>query len=91
MDSREEPGFGIATRQKVDILFGPIQRPLPALSSVVLPVREVSGYRRVNSLATSAQPFTLLIEEAPAAAGPFSQTRSFSSAFEEVDDFGQRF
>lgn len=84
MDSREEPGFGIATRQKVDILFGPIQRPIPALSSVVLPVREVSGYGRINFLASSAQPFTMLVEEASLAAGPFAQTRTFSSAFDPV-------
>jgi len=84
MERDAQPPFTTATRQKVDILFGSILKPLAAAASILLAVREVSGYGRVNFLASSAQPFSILIEEAAASGGPFSQTRTLVSAFDAV-------
>lgn len=78
MDS-SKPGFSIATRQKADLLFGPIPDVIGAAANVVLGVRDVLGYARINFLATSAQPFTILVEEACLSAGPFTETVTFSS------------
>lgn len=84
MENDPKPGFAIATRQKADILFGPIRTPIPGGGSIGLPVREVAGYARVNFLGISAQPFTLLVEEANAADGDWSETETFVSVLDPV-------
>lgn len=84
LDNDSKPGFNIATRQKADILFGPIKTPLAGGGIIILPVRAVAGYARVNFLALSVQPFTLLIEEANAADGEFSETETFVSVLDAV-------
>lgn len=76
------PGFVIATRQKADLLFGPIVEPLEAAESVTLDVRRVAGYGRVSFLGISAQPFTILVEEACSEEGVFSQAALLVSALD---------
>lgn len=74
------PGFVIATRQKADLLFGPIPDRLTGGDTYVSPIRLVSGYARINFFGAADVPFTLLIEEACHADGPWAQTESFASA-----------
>lgn len=82
METEDKPGFAIATRQKADLLFGPISKQVGAGLGVVLPERTVSGYGRVNFLGISAQPFTILVQEANSPTGPLTQTAFFSSALD---------
>jgi hypothetical protein len=84
MENDSKPGFTIATRQKADLLFGPLPNRLASGGSIILPVRDVSGYVRVNFLAISAQPFTLLVEEACLPDGTFIQAESFASVTDAV-------
>jgi hypothetical protein len=76
------PGFVIATRQKADLLFGPIEEPLEAAASVTLDVMRVAGYGRVSFLAVSEQPFQILIEEACSPEGVFSEAATLVSALD---------
>lgn len=84
MGKKSLPGFAIATRQKADVLFGPLARALGASVSQVLPVRRVAGYARVNFLGISAATFTILVEEANEAEGPFAQITTLTSALDPV-------
>lgn len=80
--------FTVQGRQKVGLLF-PVRPPntpdpfpilLGAGASVVYGPFELDGYATVTILASSDQPFTLVIAESVVSGGPFVQTQSFASS-----------
>lgn len=80
----DAPGFVIATRQKSDLLFGPIEDEVGAAEVIPFDVALVAGYGRVSFFAASLQPFTILVEESCSPEGVFTQAALFVSALDAV-------
>lgn len=69
----------ITTRQRLEPLFV-LHIPLTAGQTFQFDVREVHGYDAVNFLGVSNLPFSIRVEEACSADGPWTQTATFATA-----------
>lgn len=69
----------IPTRQKADLLFS-TDTPLGAGATFVSPIREVDGYNAVTFLAIASTAFTIVVNEACEAGGPFVETATLTSS-----------